>query len=59
MEPDAPELRDRLVALRLQKTELDRDIVRLQEKSPETGQADLSKEMLSSSSAALLSERRN
>jgi hypothetical protein len=29
MEPDAPELRDRLVALRLQKAELDRDIARL------------------------------
>ena len=32
MEPDAPELKDRLVALRVQKAELDRDIVRLQEK---------------------------
>lgn len=46
MEPDAPELRDRLVALRLQKTELDRDISRLQG-NLETRQAELSPEKLS------------
>jgi len=45
MEPDAPELRERLVALRLQKAELDRDISRLQE-SLRTGQAELSSEVL-------------
>jgi hypothetical protein len=45
MEPDAPELRERLVTLRLQKTELDRDIARLQE-NLQTGRADLSPEKL-------------
>ncbi len=41
MEPDAPELRDRLVALRSQRAELDRDIARLQE-NLKTGELDLS-----------------
>jgi hypothetical protein len=45
IEPDAPEQRERLVALRLQKAELDRDISRLQE-SLRTGQAELSPEVL-------------
>jgi site-specific DNA recombinase len=45
MEPDAPELRERLVALRLQKTELGRDITRLQA-NLQTGQTDLSPETL-------------
>jgi hypothetical protein len=45
MEPDAPELRDRLVALRLQKAELDRDIVRLHD-NLQTGQLELSPEKL-------------
>jgi len=40
MEPDAPELRDRLVALRLQKAELDRDIARLHD-NLQTGQLEL------------------
>ena len=52
MEPDAPELRDRLVALRLQKTELDRDILRLQE-GLQTGKADLSPETLSTLSVEM------
>ncbi|WIM13717.1 MAG: hypothetical protein OJF58_004685 [Enhydrobacter sp.] len=45
MEPDAPELRERLVALRLQRSELDRDIARLQE-NLQTGRTDLSAEKL-------------
>ena len=45
MEPDAPELRERLVNLRLQKAELDRDISRLQD-SLRTGHAALSPEAL-------------
>jgi len=45
MEPDAPELRDRLVALRLQKAELDRDITRLHA-NLQTGQLELSPEKL-------------
>jgi hypothetical protein len=45
MEPDAPELRDCLVALRLQKTELDRDSARLQD-NLQTGKADPSPEKL-------------
>ncbi len=45
MEPDAPELRDRLVALRSQKAELDRDAARLQG-NLQTGQLELSPEKL-------------
>jgi site-specific DNA recombinase len=45
MEPDAPELRHRLVALRLQKAELDRDIARLHD-NLQTGQLELSPEKL-------------
>ena len=45
MEPDAPELRDRLVALRSQKAELGREIARLQD-NLQTGQLALSPEKL-------------
>jgi hypothetical protein len=45
MEPDAPELRDRLVALRLQKAEIDKDITRLHD-NLQTGQLELSPEKL-------------
>ena len=45
MEPDAPELRDRLVALRSQKVEPGRDIARLQD-NLQTGQLALSPEKL-------------
>lgn len=41
MEPDAPELRERLVALRSQKAELSRDIARLQD-NLQTGKLELS-----------------
>ena len=45
MEPDAPELRERLVALRSQKSELDRDISRLRD-NLQTGELELSPEKL-------------
>jgi len=45
MEPDAPELRERLVALRPQKSELGRDISRLQD-NLQTGELELSPEKL-------------
>lgn len=45
IEPDAPELRDRLVSLRLQKAELERDIGRLRQ-NLEGGQAELSPKKL-------------
>jgi hypothetical protein len=45
MEPDAPELRERLVALRSQKSELGRDIARLRD-NLQTGELELSPEKL-------------
>jgi site-specific DNA recombinase len=45
MEPDAPELGDRLVALRLQKAELDKDIARLNA-NLQTGKLELSPDKL-------------
>ncbi len=52
MEPDAPELRDRLVALQSQKAELDRDIAWLQ-KNLKAGELDLSLEKLKSLSGEM------
>jgi DNA invertase Pin-like site-specific DNA recombinase len=52
MDAGDPALKDRLVALRLQKTELDLDIVRLQE-AQQAGSAVLTPEMLASLSAQM------
>lgn len=52
MEPDAPELRERLVALRLQRAELDRDVSCLQN-NLQAGKANLSPEALQSLSIAM------
>ena len=52
LEPDDPTLRDRLVALRMQKAELDRDIERLQA-SVQTGQATITPDKLKALSLAM------
>jgi len=52
LEPDDATLRDRLVALRIQKAELDRDIERLQA-SVQTGQATITPDKLKALSVAM------
>jgi len=52
MEPDDPALKERLVGLRLQKTELDREIIRLQE-SLHSGELTLTSEKLATLSVEM------
>ena len=52
LEPDDATLRDRLVSLRMQKAELDRDIERLQA-SVQTGQATITPDRLKTLSVAM------
>ena len=52
LEPNDPTLRERLVALRMQKAELERDIERLQA-SVQTGQATITPDKLKALSVAM------